>query len=429
MYGPGQEFHVIAAVVDRVPPNASKDSDTSKLVSDSRKHGSEGISVCILDSEIAAPDLWAARDQPIEKETMSVQQQCTISFILQPAPEVVEPMINETPLLPVTSRSVQLPVANTLFHNGKTSTLLAQRWIATDAQESESKLRLTEQTTLPQQSLNMSGIVDNKSYRNRYALSIPMIPITPPRIVATGMGNIVRTLQMDGSSEKTMPASTELENVVARHSETQRIHGIWAQVTPGEKYRGHPQVKVIRYLQTSIDSGSRLHKVIGGGGGWGNKQGLLALDPDSEYSKSHEASEIPFADGNDIDAERLEILGQVVKPGDVVQFWASIQQGGEKESMPIAAKTRSLLIDAPRSVVLGVIPDSSAKSPIASPYILIWNQFGMLSEHGMSMKIITIGPKNQDALGADKFGFVGQTKLDMPYARLTIIEQLRRRSW
>ena len=434
----GQEFHVIAAVVDRVPHTQSEPSEpyiTTKVV---KNDGLEGISVCILDSETAAPDLWTTQAQPNARKAMSVQQQSTLSFILQPTPQFVEALINQTPPQSVTSRSVQLPVANTLFRNGRTSTLLAQRWIVASNQEPRPELRLAEEIDLPQQSLHMSGIVGSKAYYHRYSLNPQLTLITPPRIIAAGMGNIIRTIQFGDNFEKTMPASTELESAVARIRQTRKIDGIWAQVTPGENHVRHPRARLDYPLQKSIDYGSRLHKVLSGGGGWGNKQGLLALDPDSDYGKNSEASLIHSGDGEDFEAEKSDILGEVVKPGDVISFWAHIPRETKKINTSIIASPKSLTVIVPRSVIFGVIPSTmdlapesevtSAKGTTASQYTLIVNQFGMLSEHGMSMKVSTIGPESQSALGVEQVGLVVQTKLDVPYTRIKIADAEERKT-
>lgn len=430
----GQEFHVLAAVVDRVTHTKSNLPESSNFMKEPQLDGDEGISVCILESETGAPDLWA-RKQPGAKETMSIQQRSTISFLLQPHHEIVEARINEMPPQPVTSRLIQLPVANTLFCNGKTSTILAQRWVVTSTQDSGPELRLTEESSLPQQLLCMAGLFDSPFQPAEYVLSVPLNPITPPRVVGAVMGNIVRTIHIGEISNNSVPASTELETAVARVSQALKfqgeIVGIWALVTPRENRNTQPYARPARLHQHAIDFGSRLHKVLSGGGGWGNKQGLLALDPDSEYSKDIEALQEDFGDGEDLEAEKLEALGQVVKPGDVVSFWAYISRNAEKKSVPPIQRPRPWKVTSPPSVVFGTVPSTvdlvpssdatSAKDTAALSYTLIMNHFGMFSEQGLSMKVSTIGPKDQSGLGTESVGSVVQTKLDIPYSRISIV--------
>jgi len=428
----GQEFHVLAAVVDRMPHATLDELEVHNFHKSWKRDGDEGVSVCILDSEIAAPDLWTVRDQPRNQETMSVQQQSTISFLLQTSPENTEAQVNSIPSQSVVSRLVQLPVANTLFRNGRTSTMLAQRWVVTNTQSSKPGLRLTEENALLQQSLCLADVISDYTHRNGYLLSVPQTSITPPRIVTAAMGNIIRTIQM---GDNNMPASTELEKAVARVSQTAKlsgkIAGIWALVTPQENRVSQPHVRPKQTLQYAFDSGSRLHKVLSGGGGWGNKQGLLALDPDSEYSMDREASQEQFGDGEDIEAEKVGALGEVVKPGDSVSFWAHISPVSGENSEPKGNPSKSAKVVIPRSVQFGTIPSTmdlmpgsvatDVKDTTAPLYTLVINHFGMLSEHGMSMRISTIGPEDKSALGAEQVGVVVQTKVDTPYSRISML--------
>ena len=425
----------------------SEESDPFLISKLPVRSGAEGFSVCILESESAAPDLWTSRDLPIGKGTVSKSKQSTLSFLLQPSQGSLEAQIKHIPPRPVAARLVQLPVANTIFHNGRASTLLAQRWVITEFHGSttQPELRLTEEVSLPQQVLHMTDVVNDVSYQSGYSLSAPIEPITAPRIVGAAMGNIIRSIHLGDNPGGSVPASTELEKAVTsvyQNSELQKeIIGIWALVTPREYRVGQPYVRAAG-LQGLIDSGSRLHKVLSGGGGWGNKQGLLALDPDSEYTKDKETSPKVFGDGDDIEAERLEALGQVVKPGDVVSFWAHFAEHVEEKTLPSindvegvedAERPPNLKITTPPSIVFGTIPstmdlipgsEATSAEGTASPlYTLIMNHFGMFSEQGMSIKVSIIGPEDRNAMGAEKVGIVVQTKLDVPYSYVSIVEE------
>ena len=428
----------MAAVVDRVTYPKPEDSDHSLFSKVSERDGAEGISVCILDSETAAPDLWTTRGLSMGKGTMSGSKQGTLSFLLRPSQESAGAQIKHRS---VATRVVQLPVANTIFHNGRASTLLAQRWVITEIPEpiNHPEIRLTEEASLPQQVLRMTGIVNDISHQSGYSLQAPVEPITAPRIVDAAMGNIIRSIQMSDRPEDSVPASTELEKAVASVYQTSKlsreIFGVWALVTPRE-YRDAQTHFRATGIQGLIDSGSRLHKVLSGGGGWGNKQGLLALDPDSEYNKDKEAPRRLFGDGDDVEAEKLEALGQVVRPGDVVSFWVYFAE-------PIAEKTESNVDDVeaspnsmivtPPSIVFGTMPSTmdlmpnleatSGEATVSPSYTVIENHFGMLSEQGMSMKISATGSEGPSALSAEKGGVVVQTKLDVPYSRVSIAEK------
>ncbi|KAI4127377.1 MAG: hypothetical protein LQ347_004629, partial [Umbilicaria vellea] len=143
------------------------------------------------------------------------------------------------------------------------------------------------------------------------------------------MGNIIRRIQIGDTPEDIAPASKELEKSVSTY--LQRVSpvkdrvAVWTLVTPREIWVDQPQSTRGKVLFSQIEKGARLHKVLSGGGGWGGaKDGLLSLDPHSTYKQSEQASLLLIPDDGDLEAEKLAMLGDVVKPGDVVQFFIDL---------------------------------------------------------------------------------------------------------
>lgn len=120
---------------------------------------------------------------------------------------------------------VTVPLANTIFQNGKPSFLQHTRW---DVQDGE---------------FTLSKKWDDKRFTTIYAFYginkpllsfLPARPVTPFRTIESGMGNIVREICFDEGDVG--PASRELETVVSEISNS--LGGstvdIWALLVPNE---------------------------------------------------------------------------------------------------------------------------------------------------------------------------------------------------
>jgi hypothetical protein len=126
--------------------------------------------------------------------------------------------------------AVTVPLANTVFQNGRQSTLLAGLWARSE--KGSFKLSSLEErhTQLVVPSLSNSALTSN--------VSIPLISITAPRKVLAGLGNIIRQVEADGFPS---PASKELERDIPRllkarekasAAEITGPLGVWALVVP-----------------------------------------------------------------------------------------------------------------------------------------------------------------------------------------------------
>src|SRR5439155_7008402 len=80
---------------------------------------------------------------------------------------------------------IGLPLANTMFRNGRISTLLVSRWRKSHVVGRFEKIEQIEKH---------SALIHPAPASDTIALDwdIPVVPLTPPRQVVSGLGNIVR---------------------------------------------------------------------------------------------------------------------------------------------------------------------------------------------------------------------------------------------
>ncbi|KAL8709598.1 MAG: hypothetical protein Q9220_005690 [cf. Caloplaca sp. 1 TL-2023] len=407
----GQAVDVVVAVVDGIsfPARHANYHSEAEAHKTNTEYTRNGISCILLETENAAPDLWSTVSQGDNEHVSTTQQRSTLSF------QFAAP-ISES----YSSKVFTLPVANTIFQNGRESTIQAQRWaVGEQSEQSEQpSLDCVKRVWLKKLQVKVDYSEREKFLRKPFHVSIPLQPITAPRKVAASMGNVVRQVYTDDSSEGAVPASKELEGAVVKWIADQGLEmqtvEVWALVIP----QTIQLAEAPSMVGTLIDGGSHLHKVLSGGGGWGKKQGLLALDPESEFNinqetKSHEdlLHEAP-------EVERSRNLGQIISPGDNIQFFVrsskAASPGGPETSRSMGS---SYVFNNDTSFVFGTTPSSIDSMTIpkdlemddvaSSPCIVSQRHFGMLSEQGMSLTTV-----NAD-------GQTLQTKIDVPYATIS----------
>ena len=412
---PWHKFNLLAAVIDRIPytrptiPIGLRDSHAANVEpSPGTEDGLEGISVAVLDSEAAAPDLWSSKNMKIGRETMTIQQRCTLSFSFPPSPVVRSQLSDESVSQPLVQRMLQLPVTNTLFQNGRQSTLFAQRWNIRYSKESTSEHLCSKREWLPQQMIHMGAVFADEDMRLRpdHFVNSHLVPITPARTIAAAVGNIIGKISKGDASIEAVPASEELESAINTAIQqgqipAQQVH-VWALIRPRKYAALDPSAQnrsaVDDMIQYAILSGGRLHKVLSGGGGWGEKRGLLALDPDSDYSHMYQPSEPSFGDDQDIDAEKREILGEIAEPGDIITFYVNRPPLDADTFNPCTPLRPNSNQDTTATLVFGSLPSTMDTMPeiatsepeAQSELVVIRNHFGMLSGQGMSLEVISI---------------------------------------
>jgi len=404
-------------------------------------HGAEGFAYCVSAHEQQVPfetveDEVPSEDGPRNTKNMAPQTQGTISFVMKD-------LRTASPA----SRTIKLPLAKTIFHNGHPHTMHSSSWIENNVTE---RFELVQQQTHEHASVTIPLEVLNEERRlltKRWLITTPLIPLTPPREVTASMGNIIR--QIGGVD---VPASHELETAVVDFFEENDMPvqsaAVWALVIPREtankleaegtlvlmhmdKERQRQKAMVPfrateqqpRDLFSSVPyllmlRGARLHKVLSGGGGWGKKAGLLSLDPESTYSSID-----PTSPGRNLDLDGLinepTPVQEVASPGDYIRFY--IYPNLPEEAFPHLYRDMSMRnTTRVQGLDFGALPstmDDMDSSYIDStsywqqdaiPVRLYDRQFGALSEGGMSVEITD-----------DNGTQTTMSKVDVPYARFS----------
>ena len=416
-----QQVDLMAAVVDGIPFPKNTASGRLPELESAVKYGSaEGISVLLTDTESAAPDLWVTQPRKDCCPTIG-----TVTFQFEARLDDVEFQRIDRPKQ--AWQSFQLPIANTLFQNGHTSTLIAQRWIRSTASATDSEMLQVRKTRMLNQILHINGLP-----RSGHVIipEVPLSAITYPRTIATSGGNIIKAFQVPNGSNQglSLPASTELEESVSLWNESQNLPAqkamVWALVTPRESHLDHRQLTSMT-LRSALGSGSRLLKVISGGGGWGAKKGLLALDPEVEYCKYNGESEPIFDFDNGIDFAEQSAFRDVVRSGDVVTFYIYDGVNGSRSRAQDNSSPYFRESNTEYSIILETIPSESENKSalkVNDEGIYPWyarNHFGMASE---SM-VLAINRNDEGYASESPSGqghTIVRTKIDVPYTRCSI---------
>jgi hypothetical protein len=253
--------------------------------------------------------------------------------------------------LPTTSFTLSL--ANTVFQNGQTSTLVhlpatvrptvieaavnvedpeveefahAQQDIQEAWEELGDLMKIVgvksglfPHNPVPVDSVEINiseDVLRDGNGSGRIYTRLPLRRLTKPRKVQEAMGNILRALEMPEGTPH--GASRELEAGVDKYIQSlpdnvgapERVD-VFARLTTQEPSSPNPS-------ELLLSPGTRLHRVLSGGGGWGNKAGLLSLDPQGERDVQVFEQEFEARyDGTDA------AHGGIVKTGEWVQFYVA----------------------------------------------------------------------------------------------------------
>jgi len=449
-----EAVRLVAAVVDRLP----RPSDLSaSAVGDI---GSEGIAIRVVANEnpIWKPEL-AHHDL---RAPLSDNKYRFLSFHLNDdaTPETMRPI-------------VQLPLANTIFQNGLSSTLIWRKYsVRQDGlglQEIDEQLCDSHRVKLPR---------DSAFYETSdLALSVPLVPLTSARSVVACMGNIIRRLSAGSGlapqdpAKEAILASHELEQSVTSYHKTRglspRAVSVWALVIPEKTFTGglsmaakvlgerdlpelwksgsnHDTDPSQPNLLTLLQHGARLHKVLSGGGGWGKKAGLLSLDPDTGYGQHPPWEEIAPAQLTDAenigglspvptDLDRVwgfepQELPSIVNKGDYIQFYISPSASSEEALVQSEVSTGSPEQSSGiKTVEFGSIPSTVDDMPGSQTSISnvqkrkdvvqsYPNHFGALSETGIAM---FFGLQSDKSPSSNVHNATdAATKVDVPFGRM-----------
>ncbi|KAI1108871.1 hypothetical protein F5Y14DRAFT_434449 [Nemania sp. NC0429] len=395
-------LHVLSGITDSIGPH--------RLSSEPRS----GFSVLCGPTNNLLPELWA-------KESFTGTSQDSTSNVSF----TTKPLIGNTGGLNIT-----LPLANTVFQNGRRSTLYASRWDINS--EGSIRLRMRHPKTT-------QVIVDNGSTVDHTSSIVPLLPLTLPRKIVAGLGNIVRQVEVDGTPT---PASKELEIIIPELFEDRARRepsyipapiGVWCWVIPphltGTKIFDNLQLfkagcsqleseivqGSMKLFSELLSSGCRLHKILSGGGGWGAKQGLLSLDPETSLSLPGQDDDMEMFIRSFEERNSAEPTSGLATPGSSLLFCV--------EPRTTNAETLSNQVSAPAKTALsfGVTRSSEytrGPSPRPEPIEIIDDHFGISSATGLFLQTIPEFPVMIDGgsmgRGATRGSFA--TKLDVPGA-------------
>lgn len=291
------------------------------------------------------------------------------------------------------SHEIGLRLAQTVFRNGRDRTLLGMRWTRDEA---SNNYNLDSYHDLS--SCSIAAPVNEA----HCAVNVPFYPVTQRRRVISSMGNILRQVSKsttnDGDMSAGIPASSDLEKELPRYVSERGIPhqrvAVWALVEPSTSSSVETTQRDIR---DSLLKGSKIHRVVSGGGGWGKKQGLLSLDPEVTFEagiRSHEASfdemftsptatgaasmtDIPdFLEGFGLE-EDIASLSQVASPGDYIQFFVTSEDDVQSETSTPGALTYSFGVESPEDL-------TDTPSTTSEGVVVIQDHFGAISESAMS---------------------------------------------
>lgn len=345
--------------------------------------------------------------------------------------------------------SLRLQLANTVFQTGLPSTMILSTW---EKRQDSQNLVLKSKVDLTDIGLKLR---QNRNNEQRSALAIPLIPLTVPRLIEAGMGNILR--RVVGSDGKSVAASEELEKVVPAYfkcrNESPQAISAWALLIPKDALESVLHVESQYYADMqqkegmsepdpqsppwlslwkgdppkwndlvtfALSKGARLHRVLSGGGGWGKKAGLLSLEP----LGGTDISEIRDYSGDDEEPGDLtSALQQVTRPGDSIQFFISPSVNDPVVNDPDANVQRLKELSKECegwTWELGTIPSTTDSLQTSSwqyntttsqGISVIRHSFGALSEGAMTIR------RQFKLKASDPLAVVGTTKVDVPFSR------------
>uniref|UniRef100_A0A093VRD0 Uncharacterized protein n=1 Tax=Talaromyces marneffei PM1 TaxID=1077442 RepID=A0A093VRD0_TALMA len=360
--------YTIAAVVDKISSNSGGNTTAT-----------EGLSLLLADSSC----ITASIATPTRLKSNTSEEP---AFFLSAK--------NNNSHNSVQYHEIGLRLAQTVFRNGRDRTLLGMRWTRDDSN-----------SYFLDSYHDLSSCSVAAPVREAHcAVNIPFHPVTQRRRVISSMGNIVRQVSKsttdDGDLSAAIPASSELEKELPRYVSERGIPhqrvAVWALVEPPTASSTHTTQEDI---QSSLSKGSKIHRVVSGGGGWGKKQGLLSLDPEATFAagsrNSREASlDLVFTSSSETEPaftndlpdfleglcleENIAQLTQVASPGDYIQFFVTPEDDlkFKVESTPGALRY-SFGVDAPEDL-------KETSSTTLKGMAVIHDHFGAISESAIS---------------------------------------------
>ncbi|KAI8964384.1 hypothetical protein F5Y11DRAFT_94883 [Daldinia sp. FL1419] len=364
-----------------------------------------GFSILYGSADRILPGLWSTDDF---RSNTGQDKESSVSFLSNPLPRDTRPL------------ETTMPLANTIFQNGRRSTLFASRW---QLDHGGSAVR----TMMHEKQLQRICLrEDSGSHINPL---LPLLPLTPPRKIVAGLGNIVRQVEVDGIAT---PASKELEVLIPKvfdaRSEREVSYspgpiGVWCwvispdvvekqnlvglKVFEGKSSESEAalSLEAMSVFSELLSSGCRLHKILSGGGGWGLKQGLLSLDPETSHS-------LPDQDDIEMFIRAFQERNSpnpsegLVTPGSYLMF--CIEPHWTKNEIESSQKLTP-------TTTIGVVQNNDQEpdpASLSSKVDIIDNHFGVVSKTGLFLKAANLSHPSETTDQPRPF----TTKIDLPRA-------------
>ena len=258
----------------------------------------------------------------------------TDSDILRPSSsdDVDQRLVKVTFMRPLASEgitAIELPPANTLFVNGNHATMFRDSWAVNPFVGPKLRRAVSRE---PLKTLELFVPSDAPTF------SAPIEALTGRREILSSMGNVIRQLKSPKDG-KPVPASAELEEKVPQYLARRREAGgslfVFALVSSSvesselnrlvEPSADNVVEADMSLIRRALLAGAHLHRVTSGGGGWGKKQGLLALDPAFDFAKHEDTGSLDAILEGEGTTDRANSMN-AVRPGDFVQFFATYAQ-------------------------------------------------------------------------------------------------------
>ncbi|KAI9802991.1 MAG: hypothetical protein M1825_002224 [Sarcosagium campestre] len=317
----------------------------------------------------------------------------------------------------------------------------AEHWTRAVESGTWSRHRREELVSKEIQLPGVSGYSEDNTESDSFQMFCPLVPLTIPRRVIRSFGNIVSQLDGGDGDVRPLPASMELEESLDKYTYALGLRPqammIWALILPphvGQRWSFTSKIEDswvgaladhAQNIKAAIDSGARLHRVLSGGGGWGDKSGLLSVDPEASYSIAKEDNTIHSS--LDVEVGGLGKLQEVFTENDYVQFLVAPPTLAEEmasgyplfveDAQPDVDETKGAIPD--HYIHLGVsVPFDGTKSiensiggKSVNALSRVFAHFGALSEQGMAYRREIQQPDRQDE------GEILRTKIDVPHTR------------
>ncbi|KAK4186158.1 hypothetical protein QBC35DRAFT_502011 [Podospora australis] len=369
---PAKSFSVLTAAVDEVPPPPQ--------ARENWKASTVGLSILRGSASRMLPGLWEAGAGSQQK----LDQPAFLDFRVPGLQSASQPL------------HVTLPLAHTIFSNGKPYTFTASRW-QTTAGAFRNEVSLVGSVEKTTQTIVLP------SHHSSLQMRTALVPLTKPHKIIAGLGNILRQVEVGARLE---PASKELESVIPallnrrlKHSDPAQggqasgAVGVWALIIPKEVANissyplpsaldvecydpekvGNLAQQTSDVMEGLLSQGCQLRKILSGGGGWGLKQGLLSLDPQTKFTaEEHEDLESFMRS-----FRGEEDTGGIVTPGTYVQFFTELHPAETRDRPVLRTLTEALRYVIGTS---GTSTRAMGDNVIAQTYP---NLFGAVSSEGI----------------------------------------------